>query len=63
MLGPTHRIGGVAAGALVTVAIEKVLNIPIQDPILFVSITMAGGAIGSLIPDIDSPSSTLGRDD
>lgn len=61
MLGPTHRLGGIAAGALVTVAIEKVLNVPIHDPILFVSITMAGGAIGSLIPDIDSPSSTLGR--
>lgn len=61
MLGPTHRIGGIAAGALITLSIETVLHIQLKDPILFASIAMAGGAIGSLIPDIDSPTSTLGR--
>jgi membrane-bound metal-dependent hydrolase YbcI (DUF457 family) len=61
LLGPTHRFGGIAFGALTPVFIEKVLHIPIQDPIAFAVAAMAGGAIGSLIPDIDSPTSTLGR--
>ncbi|MGL5066269.1 MAG: metal-dependent hydrolase [Sarcina sp.] len=61
MLGTTHRFGGIAFGALTPVIIEKVLHIPIHSPIAFAGAAMAGGAIGSLIPDIDSPSSTLGR--
>lgn len=61
MLGPTHRLGGIAIGALTPVVIEKIFNMPIQDPLMFAAVTMAGAAIGSLIPDIDSPSSTIGR--
>ncbi|MGL4741927.1 MAG: metal-dependent hydrolase [Sarcina sp.] len=61
MLGPTHRFGGIAFGALTPVVAEKVFSIQIHDPIIFAAVTMAGGAIGSLIPDIDSPSSTLGQ--
>lgn len=61
MLGPTHRFGGIAFGALTPVVIENFMDKPIHDPLLFMVATIAGGAIGSLIPDIDSPSSTLGR--
>lgn len=61
MLGPTHRFGGIAFGALTPVIIENVMDKPIHSPIMFAIAAMAGGAIGSLIPDIDSPSSTLGR--
>lgn len=61
MLGPTHRLGGIAVGALTAVVVEKVFNMPLHDPLLFAAVTMAGAAIGSLIPDIDSPSSTIGR--
>ena len=61
MLGSTHRFGGIAFGALTPVFIENVLNIPIHNPIPFAVAAMAGGAIGSLIPDIDSPGSTFGR--
>lgn len=61
MLGPTHRMGGIAFGALMPIVIEKVMGVHINEPLLFASVSMAGGAIGSLIPDIDSPSSTIGR--
>lgn len=61
MLGTTHRFGGIAFGALTPVIIEKVLDKPIHDPLAFAIVAMAGGAIGSLIPDIDSPGSTIGR--
>lgn len=61
VLGPTHRFGGIAFGALTPVIAEKLFSIPIHNPFLFAAVTMAGGAIGSLIPDIDSPSSTLGH--
>lgn len=61
MLGTTHRFGGIAFGAATPVVIEKVLHIPIHNPLAFAVAAMAGGAIGSLIPDIDSPTSTLGK--
>lgn len=61
MLGTTHRFGGMAFGAMTPVFIEKVLDIPVHNSLEFAVIAMAGGAIGSLIPDIDSPSSILGK--
>lgn len=61
MLGSTHRIGGIAIGALIPVVIQNSFEIQIDNPLLFVSLTMSGGALGSLIPDIDSTTSTLGR--
>ncbi|MGL4989968.1 MAG: metal-dependent hydrolase [Paraclostridium sp.] len=61
MLGPTHRFGGIAFGALTPIIAENLFSISIHNPLLFAAVTMAGGAIGSLIPDIDSPSSTIGQ--
>lgn len=61
MLASTHRIGGIALGAVIPIMIEKYTNIQIENPFIFVALTMSGGALGSLIPDIDSTTSTLGR--
>lgn len=61
MLGYTHRMGGIALGAAVPVIVQKQFGVMIDDPLIFVSLTMSGGALGSLIPDIDSTTSTLGR--
>ncbi|MGL4450264.1 MAG: metal-dependent hydrolase [Sarcina sp.] len=61
MLAATHRIGGIAFGAVLPLAIQKYMNIELENQIVFVALTMSGGALGSLIPDIDSTSSTLGR--
>ncbi|MGL4740691.1 MAG: metal-dependent hydrolase, partial [Sarcina sp.] len=61
MLATTHRLGGIAFGALLSVIIQEKFNIIYDDPLIFMVITMSGGAIGSLIPDIDSTGSMIGR--
>lgn len=61
MLGKTHRLGGIMVGALSPLIIEAVTKTPIQDPAVFVGVAMAGGAIGSLIPDLDHPNSLLSK--
>lgn len=61
MLGPTHRLGGIAVGAAIPLVIRSYFNIEIENTLVFVSLTMAGGAIGSIIPDIDSSTSMIGR--
>ena len=59
MQGNTHRFGGIALGAGASLLAIPVLHI--QDPIPFTAVMMAGGAIGSLIPDIDHEGSLIGR--
>ncbi|MGL4760767.1 MAG: metal-dependent hydrolase [Sarcina sp.] len=61
MLGTTHRIGGIAFGAVLPLVIQKYIGGDIHSPFIFVALTMSGGAVGSLIPDIDSVNSTIGR--
>ncbi|WP_297522726.1 metal-dependent hydrolase [uncultured Clostridium sp.] len=61
MLGVTHRIGGIAFGALLPIVIQEWIGVKLENPFLFVALTMSGGAVGSLIPDIDSVNSTIGR--
>ncbi|MGL4991711.1 MAG: metal-dependent hydrolase [Sarcina sp.] len=61
MLAVTHRIGGITFGAVLSLIIQEKLNITYDNPLIFMAITMSGGAVGSLIPDIDSTSSTIGR--
>ncbi|WP_066869074.1 metal-dependent hydrolase [Clostridium mediterraneense] len=61
MLAKTHRMGGIALGAVLPLIIQEYIGARLEDPLIFVSLTMAGGAIGSLIPDIDSSTSTVGR--
>ena len=61
MLGKTHRLGGIMVGALTPVVLERVLNIQVDNIALFTTVTMAGGAIGSLLPDLDSPNSIISK--
>lgn len=61
MLGKTHRLGGIMIGALTPVIIENTLNMPINNIVAFTSITIIGGAIGSLLPDLDHPNSIISK--
>lgn len=61
MLAVTHRIGGIAFGGLLSLVIQENFDVTYENPLIFMAITMAGGALGSLIPDIDSTSSMIGR--
>lgn len=61
MIGTTHRLGGLAVGAAIPLVMKLYLNIEIENPLVFVSLTMAGGGVGSIIPDIDSNNSIVGR--
>ncbi|SFR93858.1 metal-dependent hydrolase [Anaeromicropila populeti] len=54
MTGVTHKIGGIAAG---TIAIAAV---PVERTDIKV-IVLTGAVVGSLLPDIDQPRSTIGR--
>ena len=61
MLGKTHRLGGIAFGGIASVVIEKGLHVGHADPIAFTLVAMAGGAVGSLVPDLDSKGSILSK--
>lgn len=61
MLGKTHRLGGIMIGTAAPVIIEKSLNIPIGNITLFTTVTILGGAIGSLLPDLDHPNSIISK--
>lgn len=61
MLGRTHQVGGVSA-AFITSTILYTKNYPVlmKYPLLMTSI-VAGGVLGSLMPDIDHPNSMISR--
>lgn len=59
MQGTTHRLGGIACGALVSAV--AVHTMELSSPILTTGIIMTGAGIGSLIPDIDHEGSLIGR--
>lgn len=61
MLGKTHRLGGIMIGAVTPVVLEKVIHTNIDNTLLFTCTTMAGGAIGSLLPDLDHPNSIISK--
>lgn len=61
MLGKTHRLGGIMIGSLTPIIIENTLNIPIDNLMIFTSVTMIGGAVGSLLPDLDHPNSIISK--
>lgn len=59
MNGPTHKLGGLCTGVIIT---SFILMPPYnQDKILLSGVLIAGAGIGSLIPDIDHQGSTLGK--
>lgn len=53
MMAATHRLGGLAAGVAVAVALHAE---PIES-----SVIIAGAVLGSLIPDIDNRNSSISR--
>ena len=59
MQGNTHRCGGILFGAAVSAVAIPLVHI--QNPIPVAGVMMMGGAIGSLIPDIDHEGSLIGR--
>lgn len=59
MQGNTHRFGGILFGAAVSAVSIPLVHI--QNPIPVAGVMMMGGAIGSLIPDIDHEGSLIGR--
>lgn len=59
MQGTTHRLGGIACGALASAVAVHTMDL--SSPILTTGILMAGAGIGSLIPDIDHEGSLIGR--
>lgn len=61
MLGKTHRLGGIMVGATAPIIIEKTLNMPVENIALFTTVTILGGAIGSLLPDLDHPNSIISK--
>lgn len=60
MTGRTHLAAGIGTGALLVLAEQKIASGATVFPI-DAAITVAGGALGSLIPDIDTPTSKLGH--
>jgi len=59
MNGKTHKIGGVCAGIIAT---SMLIEAPYSfDKILIGGVLIGGSIIGSLMPDIDLPSSTVGK--
>ena len=65
MDGRTHITGGALFGAATPVVISHIglLNnvMPVEHVVPFTVATMVGGVIGGLLPDIDSPTSLIGR--
>lgn len=61
MLGKTHRLGGIMIGATAPIVIEKTLHMPIENVALFTTVTILGGAIGSLFPDLDHQNSIISK--
>lgn len=59
MVGRTHRIGGILFGAGATILASPVVH-P-EHLVTFAGAMMAGGAIGSLIPDIDKKGTTASK--
>lgn len=55
-----HRVGGVCASVIVA---TSVFSGPIDNPTTYIAIglTIVGGAVGGLLPDIDHPNSKIGR--
>lgn len=53
MTGPTHRIGGIAAGTMIVAALKPEVNMA--------AILMSGAVLGSLLPDIDNPHSSISQ--
>lgn len=53
MIGKTHLAGGLAAAAVICQAV----NLPLAEGLIFTT----GCAVGSLFPDIDHESSTVGK--
>lgn len=59
MNGKTHKIGGVCAGIIAT---SMLIEAPYSfEKILIGGILIGGSIVGSLMPDIDLPSSTVGQ--
>lgn len=59
MLGRTHQIGGLTAGIAVG---TYVLRLPFEPGMVTIIFTLLGSAvIGGMFPDIDHPSSMIGR--
>ncbi len=61
MLGKTHRLGGIMIGAITPVILEKIIHVNIDNTVVFTCATIAGGAIGSLLPDLDHPNSIISK--
>ena len=61
MLGKTHRLGGIMIGAVTPLVLERIIHVNIDNTLLFTCTTMAGGAIGSLLPDLDHPNSIISK--
>lgn len=61
MLGKTHRLGGIMIGTITPIIIQKTLNTPINNITTFTITTIIGGAIGSLLPDLDHPNSIISK--
>lgn len=59
MQGTTHRLGGIACGALASAVAVHTMDL--SSPILTTGMIMTGAGIGSLIPDIDHEGSLIGR--
>lgn len=59
MNGKTHKIGGLCAGIIAT---SMIIEAPYSFEKLFIGGVLIGGSVlGSLMPDIDLPSSTVGK--
>lgn len=57
MNGTTHKCGGIALGAVATVALHKTAGITMTEGALL----LAGASFGALLPDLDHHHSELGK--
>lgn len=61
MLGRTHRVGGISAAIITSTYLYTTGYTTINEYPLLVTIVIAGGWLGGLMPDIDHPNSTISR--